>query len=219
MARSSRSFSSESLQPLLDAARPLVSHDPLGLCAAHQVVLMGAGHLARVHDAWWLSVMVDGTPQWLSEDLTLHARLPGTMTGAAINYYDACAQGWAHADGGQLGRQTDLLRPLGVGMRFTSSHAFCEEEFVQILWKYNCHERLARPICADLLNTGERTTTVQYHLLDRWPDMQHDLKALGIQIERVLPRLRATPVVDLSAQVSQLQQQFQSSQKRQGPRS
>lgn len=94
----------------------------------------------------------------------------------------------------QMSLRTQALqafRPFGAGIKFQCTSKFNPDHFVSVIERYNCHRTIGERIAADLLQTGERTTTVQSHLVDRWDDLQHDLMAIGICIERVLPRLVA----------------------------
>lgn len=103
------------------------------------------------------------------------------------------------------------FRPFGAGMVFrTTRDHFDAESFVCIIERYNCHRRIGERIAEDLIATGERTTTVQSHLIDRWPDLQRDLKKIGVCIERTLPRLTAPTLetTNISHKVEALSKQF-----------
>lgn len=104
-----------------------------------------------------------------------------------------------------------LFRPFGAGMRFVCLHpTFDVDKFIKIIEQYNCHHSVAERIAQDLVAVGERTTTVRSHLVEHWNDLQQDLKAVGIQIERTLPRLStSTPILtNLPEKIETLKRQF-----------
>lgn len=103
------------------------------------------------------------------------------------------------------------FRPFGAGMIFRSTTSLLDAEaFVCIIERYNCHRSIGERIAADLMTTGERTTTVQSHLVDRWSDLQRDLNTIGVCIERTLPRLTASTLnaTNISHKVEALSKQF-----------
>jgi len=102
------------------------------------------------------------------------------------------------------------FRPFGAGMVFRASTHLDTEAFVCIIERYNCHRSIGERIAMDLIATGERTTTVQSHLVDRWSDLQRDLQKIGVRIERTLPRLTAPTLktTNISHKVEALSKQF-----------
>ena len=113
----------------------------------------------------------------------------------------------------QISLRTQALqafRPFGAGIKFQCMSQFNPDNFVSLIERYNCHRSIGERIATDLLQMGERTTTVQSHLVDRWDDLQQDLRAIGICIERVLPRLVAPTLEanNISTKVEALARQF-----------
>lgn len=102
------------------------------------------------------------------------------------------------------------FRPFGAGMIFRASNHLDTESFVCTIERYNCHRSIGERIARDLIATGERTTTVQSHLVDRWSDLQRDLQKIGVRIERTLPRLTTATLeaTNISHKVEALSKQF-----------
>ena len=209
----SQDFSSVDVLPLLDDARQRLQSGPAALCAVSSVVLMGCVPLRLSSHGLCLIFQLDGNPACLDEHLNITSDIPDVL-GSALHFYDAVSQGLVPAAlSARYVQNMDLLHPQGVGMRLRSAHVVDKEKFVKILWDYNCHEKISAPICDDLNRHGVRTTTVQFHLLDRWDALKADLKPLGVSVERVLPRLNGSTAAprQLAAQVAQLQRQWEPS--------
>lgn len=197
------------LDTLLDAAQTATLLRGAGVLSAFGQVVFGPKcGLSCTSDGVVLVGNIDHQPVCIDQSFH-HSDVP---LGSTYTLEELCAHNLVPWQ--QIALRTQALqafRPFGAGIKFqcTSSN-FNSDNFISLIERYNCHRNIGERIATDLLQTGERTTTVQSHLVDRWEDLQHDLSAIGVRIERVLPRLVAPTLEanNISTKVEALSRQF-----------
>lgn len=87
---------------------------------------------------------------------------------------------------------------------------FDAQKFADIAHSYQCPRAVAEGIAQDLVTNGQRSTTVQYHLLQQWKAPEKDLRAVGVAVESTLPSLTpaAPSATHIKDRVEALRQQF-----------
>lgn len=110
-----------------------------------------------------------------------------------------------------INENADLIKIIGVGMHFkiNENENLNFNKFISILEKYNCHPKFAEKIALDLIDQGQRTTTVKYHLLEFWDKIQKDLNQIGIKIEHCHPFIQnSVEKNNIKEKVEALQKQY-----------
>lgn len=196
------------LQPLLEAAQNATLLRSEGCLAAFGDVVFGEARLAQTTTGVVLVARIDqqmlAVNQWF-QCAEYSIIRPYTLEELCLKKITS----WEEL----LVREQALkfFRPFGAGMKFrTTSNRLDTDAFVSIIEKYNCHRSIGERIALDLIRVGERTTTVQSHLVDRWDDLQKDLIKIGVHIERTLPRLTASTLdmTNIASKVEALSKQF-----------
>ena len=200
---------SENITALLDAAQKTsVSRGVGSLAAFGQVVFGTHARLADSPEGFVVvgcvnskTVVVNQSFECVTTNLTRCWETLEMMC-------DDGAAGWEEIS--CRARALELFRPFGAGIQFVLSGPFNFDMFVSTVEKYNCPRVVGERIALDLLNVGERTTTVQSHLVDHWDAMQKDLKLCHVDIYRTIPQLTANTIAstNLEQKVDALKRQF-----------
>jgi len=203
-------FMSDDLLPLLRAAQEATPCRSEGVLAAFADVVLGSqvfwGHTA---EGWVVSSPLIAGVAVTTEFCCVQA--PKNMPWASLQML--CANHLLDWEQEQIrGEQRKHFHCFGAGMRFTrttSAEQFDIEEFLKVLGVYNCRRSAAERIAWDLMQTGERCTTVQSHLVAHWGQLEQDLWNIGVRVERALPRLfSGNSVGNLPEKFQSLRRQF-----------
>lgn len=117
----------------------------------------------------------------------------------------------------QCDRTERKIKQMGIGLLFVKNNTrksdeADEKEFIDILTKFNCPEKVARDILNDLDLNSKRQTTTQYHIKNDIPEINKLLKPLDIKVEKTLPKLKTSArqlnKKDLGDAIKQLEKQY-----------
>lgn len=202
------------IDTLLDAVRAKTPSSSLGALEAFRALVFGSKAFFVSNAAETvLQVNLEKTPYYITpffEKKDTFEHIQHTHS----NLNTLCSDGLAswsetlHRD-----RAQKEFHEFGAGMHFVrsvSTEAFDVKAFVDIIERYNCHRKIGERIASDLIAFGQRTTTVQAHLVAQWEALENDLKNIGVTIDRAIPRLKplTTTQTHLDDKISMLQKQF-----------